>query len=165
MPDANEPSKIRFAIRPAVEADRTGILKCLREAFEPYRRQYTTEALKDTVLDSDFLTARMRTMHIVVAEADAQVIGTIAGVEHEPGEGHLRGMAVLPEFKGTGLAAQLLEAIEAWLRTRGCTRVTLNTTEPLLAAMKFYEKHGYSRSGSVSDFFGMPLIGYVKDIS
>jgi hypothetical protein len=42
--------------------------------------------------------------------------------------------------------------------------VTLNTTEPLSAAMKFYEKHGYQRSGRVSDFFGMRLIGYAKQI-
>ena len=42
--------------------------------------------------------------------------------------------------------------------------MTLNTTEPLSAAMKFYEKHGYQRSGRVSDFFGMRLIGYAKQI-
>jgi len=28
--------------------------------------------------------------------------------------------------------------------------------------MRFYEKHGYRRSGKVSDFFGMPLVEYVK---
>jgi hypothetical protein len=28
--------------------------------------------------------------------------------------------------------------------------------------MRFYERHGYRRSGRISDFFGMPLIEYVK---
>jgi hypothetical protein len=30
--------------------------------------------------------------------------------------------------------------------------------------MRFYERHGYRRSGRVQDFFGMPLIEYAKDI-
>jgi len=30
--------------------------------------------------------------------------------------------------------------------------------------MRFYEKHGYRRSGKVSDFFGMPLVEYVKPV-
>jgi hypothetical protein len=38
----------------------------------------------------------------------------------------------------------------------------LDTTEPLQRAMGFYEKHGYRRSGKVSDFFGMPLVEYQK---
>lgn len=28
--------------------------------------------------------------------------------------------------------------------------------------MTFYEKHGYRRSGTIRDFFGMPLFEYVK---
>jgi len=30
--------------------------------------------------------------------------------------------------------------------------------------MRFYEKHGYRRSGKVSDFFGMPLVEYAKPL-
>jgi len=69
---------------------------------------------------------------------------------------------VLPELRGTGVAGQLLSAIETWLREQGCKRVTLNTTLPLQAAMRFYEKNGYVRSGTTSDFFGMALVEYVK---
>jgi len=28
--------------------------------------------------------------------------------------------------------------------------------------MRFYERHGYRRSGKIGDFFGMALIEYVK---
>lgn len=162
--EANKRSTIEFEIRSANEKDSAGILKCLGEAFEPYRRQYTSEAFADTVLDHDSLKARMKSMHVMVALASGEVVGTIAGAERDGGIGYLRGMAVVPSFTGTGLAAKLLEAIETHLQRSGCTRVTLNTTEPLLAAMKFYEKHGYSRTGRVSDFFGMRLIGYSKQI-
>jgi len=160
--EASDLSKVQFEIRPANEKDSTGILRCLSEAFEPYRKQYTAEAFGDTVLDPESLRTRMGTMHVIVAVASGEVIGTVAGSISHGGEGHLRGMAVLPQYKGSGIAAELLAAIEAWLRGRGCAQVTLDTTEPLLAAMKFYEKHGYARSGRVSDFFGMRLIEYAK---
>jgi len=53
---------------------------------------------------------------------------------------------------------------EAHLRQQGCARITLDTTEPLRRAMRFYEKHGYRPSGRITDFFGMPLHEYVKAI-
>lgn len=162
MFEANNHSK-EIEIRPASDRDSPGVLKCLAEAFEPYRRQYTSEAFADTVLDRASLNVRMKSMQIIVAAANAEIIGTIAGVKHDGGIGHLRGMAVMPAFKGRGVAAKLLHAIEAHLLTSGCTRITLNTTEPLLAAMKFYEKQGYSRTGRVADFFGMRLIEYAKE--
>jgi ribosomal protein S18 acetylase RimI-like enzyme len=56
-------------------------------------------------------------------------------------------MAVLPSMHGSGIASQLLSRAESELHQRKCTRITLDTTEPLLRAMRFYEKHGYRRSG------------------
>ncbi len=73
-------------------------------------------------------------------------------------------MAVLPEWQGRGVAEQLLRAVEDHLRSRGCSRITLDTTEPLKRAALFYEKHGYGRSSKVTDFFGMPLFEYVKEL-
>jgi len=32
------------------------------------------------------------------------------------------------------------------------------------AAIRFYEKHGFRSSGKVSDFFGMPLYEYIKEL-
>jgi ribosomal protein S18 acetylase RimI-like enzyme len=71
-------------------------------------------------------------------------------------------MAVLPRLRREGIAAQLLSCAETELRCRGTTRITLDTTEPLQRAMRFYEKSGYRRSGKVANFFGMPLIEYHK---
>ena len=150
-------------IRPAQPGDEDGVLHCLAAAFEPYRKAYTPEAITDTTLTSASLALRLREMHVLVAIAQGEIVGTIAGSVHA-GEGHLRGMAVLPAWRGSGLAARLLDAIEAWLKTNGCGRVTLDTTLPLTAAMKFYEKNGYRRSGRVTDFFGMPLVEYVKEL-
>jgi GNAT superfamily N-acetyltransferase len=160
----NAELKDEVIIRPANPGDEEGILRCLAAAFEPYHGAYTPEAFTDTVLTPERFAARMRQMHVLVAVASEGVVGTIAGSFHGA-KGHLRGMAVLPHRHGTGLAVKLLSAIEAWLRTNGCTQATLDTTLPLLAAMKFYEKNGYRRSGKSADFFGMPLIEYLKSLS
>lgn len=100
-------------------------------------------------------------MHVLVATADGNVVGTISGSCHAE-EGHLRGMAVLPAWHGLGVATKLLAGIEALLRGYGCKRITLDTTLPLVPAMKFYARNGYRRSGKTADFFGMHLLEYVK---
>jgi len=152
-----------FHIRAAVEADATGILACLTAAFEPYRDAYTPGAFADTVLDPAALRRRMSTMTVLIAESHSAIIGTIACGAHPP-VGHLRGMAVLPSRQGTGVAAALLHAAQDQLRHAGCTRVTLDTTEPLQRAIHFYTRRGYAGTGRVSDFFGMRLHQYARTL-
>jgi ribosomal protein S18 acetylase RimI-like enzyme len=150
-------------IRRATAADARGILECLAVAFEPYRTSYTRGAYLDTILNEEALAARLASMQIFVAAAGDQIVGTIACAVQDGDEGHLRGMAVLPEWLGRGIAERLLRAAETELVRQGCVRITLDTTEPLQRAMRFYEKHGYRRSGKTTDFFGMLLHEHVKD--
>src|SRR5215471_12507203 len=151
---------IAVEIRAAGVEDTKAIQTCMAAAFEPYRAEYSPGAYADTVLNDEGLLHRLQQMHVLVAAIDGKIVGTITGTP----KAHLRGMAVLPEWRGSGVAAKLLAAIETRLHAQGCQRITLNTTVPLDRARKFYEKHGYQRSGKVSDFFGMPLIEYVKEL-
>jgi len=159
-------AKSDFKIRLAEETDAPGILRCLSEAFAPYREHYSEQAFLDTVLTPETLKHRMRHMAIFVAvrKRDGAVIGTVACGLTNAEEGHLRGMAILPDCQGAGVAQRLLEQAEIDLRARKCARVTLDTTEPLQRAIRFYERHGYRPSGKVGDFFGMPLYEYVKEL-
>jgi ribosomal protein S18 acetylase RimI-like enzyme len=161
--DANPGTTAGFAIRRANVGDMPGILHCLHTAFEPFRKEYTHAAFADTVLTRKSLRQRLDSMCVFVAVSQAgAVIGTIGCATLDAVEGHLRGMAVLPEWRGTGLAAALLAEAEAELRGCGCTFVSLDTTEPLTRAVSFYEKQGFRPSGRVTDFFGMPIFEYVK---
>jgi GNAT superfamily N-acetyltransferase len=152
-----------FVIRPASVKDAGAILQCLRTAFEPYRSQYSPQAWLDTVMTLDTLVHRLTSMTVLVAvSAQGNVVGTIGGAVVSTSEGHLRGMAVPPQWHGRGIARRLLEAMEKHLLATGCTRISLDTTEPLLCAMRFYEKNGFTRTGKIGDFFSMPLIEYAK---
>ena len=153
----------KFQIRAAQLADALGIAACLSAAFAPYRDQYSPGAFADTVLDSDGVRQRMNEMQLFVAVSGEAVIGTI-GCQAKGDEGHLRGMAVLPGWQGAGIASGLLNAAELELRKTGCRLITLDTTAPLAGAVEFYRRHGYTASGAVADFFGMPLYEYRKGL-
>jgi ribosomal protein S18 acetylase RimI-like enzyme len=155
----------RFSIARASAGDVVGILQCLQEAFEPYRQSYTPEGFLDTVLTPETLQQRLLTMSIFVArDSSDAIVGTIGCNRVNTHEGHIRGMAVKAAWQGCGIAQQLLKAAESELETQGCKRVTLDTTAPLERAISFYKKHGYRDTGKVTDFFGMPLYEYAKDL-
>jgi ribosomal protein S18 acetylase RimI-like enzyme len=155
-----------FTIRRATLEDADGVLRCLHSAFAVYRHHYTQAAFEDTTLTPDSFPMRLQEMTVFVAlDSSHRVVGTIGCNSIGNGEGHLRGMAVLPECQASSVANQLLERAETELIKQNCSRITLDTTEPLQRAMRFYERHGYRRSSKIGDFFGMPLIEYVKPLT
>lgn len=153
-----------IAVRRAREEDSAAILGTLRAAFEPYRSQYTAAGFADTVLTADSLRERVATMSVFVAAAeDGAVTGTIAIGAHGD-EAHVRGMAVLPEWQGRGVARRLLRRALDDAALDGCRRVTLDTTAPLDRASRFYEASGFARTSRAQDFFGMPLFEYARPL-
>ena len=156
----------QFSIREATADDVPGILACLAAAFEPYRPRYTPQAFADTVLDPATLRQRLAVMTILVAvDESGTVVGTIGYRLMDAGaRGHLRGMAVLPDWRGSGLAAALMSAVEEALRRKACRRMTLNSVAPLERAIAFYERRGFGRTGRVTDLFGMPLVEFAMPL-
>jgi ribosomal protein S18 acetylase RimI-like enzyme len=157
-------SNKRFTARKATLSDAWGILRCLEQAFAPYHDSYTPLAFTDTVLTEKTLRVRFTQMEILVAADDSgRVIGTVA-YKVEGGEGHVRGMAVLPGHQGSGVATVLLRQVESNLRDLQCSAITLDTTEPLQPAIRFYERNGFRATGQISQFFGMKLFAYRKQL-
>jgi ribosomal protein S18 acetylase RimI-like enzyme len=153
-------------IRRAELSDCDGILACLSAAFAPYKSRYTPAGYEDPVLTRETSLTRLQQMAVFVAVSQkGEIVGTIVCSTLSDGEGHLRGMAVRPEWQGLGVAEHLLERAESALRAQRCTRITLDTTEPLKRAVAFYERNGFRATGRVSDFFGMPLFEYEKRLT
>ncbi len=154
-----------ITIRKARAQEAGGIRRCLTSAFEPFRSQYTRGAFEDTVPTVEAIRERMGQMTVYIGVAGTrEIVGTVA-CEVDGTEGHVRGMAVQPPWQGHGIAERLLRAVENDLVAARCTRLTLNTTEPLQRAISFYRRNGFAASGKVTDFFGMPLYEYVKALS
>jgi RimJ/RimL family protein N-acetyltransferase len=161
MPVKDETTELRHA-KPS---DVWQIVECLSAAFAPFRAAYTSAAFVDTVPSGEGVLGRTRDGIVLVAvQPDGVVAGTLAGTV-AGSDGHLRGMAVRAPWQGSGLARRLLQAMESELAARGCTRITLDTTAPLLQATAFYTKNGYRRTGCVADFYGMALFEWEKAVA
>ena len=153
-------------VRRATIEDAEGILQCLSIAFEPFREHYSPAGFYDTILTPETIHQRLAAMTVFVAVADdGSVVGTIACSESGSRHGHIRGMAVLPDWQGAGIAQQLLMAAEEELRSRHCQRISLDTTMPLQRAIRFYERNGFCKSGKVGDHFGLALHEFVKELT
>jgi GNAT superfamily N-acetyltransferase len=157
---------VSYHIRKAASQDARDILECLKAAFAPFQSSYTAEAYLDTVLTEAALKDRMSAMSVLVAvDGEGSVIGTLAFGDLGNGEGHLRGMAVIPVWQGRGVADKLLETACAQLEALGCTVITLDTTAPLARARRFYERQGFHPTVKTKDFFGMLLTEHAKVLS
>ena len=153
-----------YEIRLALPSESVVVLACLSAAFAAYRDDYTRAAYADTVPPIDVYEQRFKGTTVFVADLHGAIVGTVGCNLVDHAEGHLRGMAVLPSAEGTGVGAGLLSTAERFIAKRGCTRVTLDTTEVLQRAIRFYERNGYAATGRVTDFFGMPLHEYAKQL-
>lgn len=164
-PNDDRPAQ-RVSIRRADLEDAAGIAECLSAAFAPYRDSYTPEAFRDTTPSVVGVQQRIRDMALLVAtDSSGRIVGTIAYRVVTAGQrGHLRSMAVLPSWLGTGAAVGLIAAAEQELRGLGCQFVTLNTSRPLDRAGRFYAKCGYAATGTVGDYHGLPVFELAKTL-
>ena len=78
-------------------------------------------------------------------------------------EGHykLGRLAVLKEYRKMGLASKLISAVEEYAKKQGVTELYLNAQ---LAALRLYQKAGYSQFGEVFDDAGIDHIAMVKQL-
>jgi ribosomal protein S18 acetylase RimI-like enzyme len=153
----------KIEIRRAGVSDAAGILNCLTAAFEEYRALYNKAGYADTTLNSETVLRRlMETTIYVAVNEKGEVVGTVSWSRTRPGEGHLRGMAVRPEYQGSDVAGRLIDRVEADIRDSGCRLASLETMDFLKRSIHFYEKRGYRRTGQIKDFFGQPAHEFIK---
>jgi len=85
---------------------------------------------------------------VLVAERDGAVIGmataqlVISTAEGAP-SAVVEDVVIEAAERGRGAGRALLEAIEAWARSRGATRMQLLADRENVAALRFYERMGW----------------------
>jgi GNAT superfamily N-acetyltransferase len=84
---------------------------------------------------------------IWLASEDSEVVGCIAlrPLPQVEQSGEVKRLYVRPELRGQNIADGLLEALEGYAREFGYCWLYLDTKDDLLAAIRFYERHGYER--------------------
>ena len=99
------------------------------------------------------------TLHSAALGQDGTVlsVGSALAEAHprdpRPGDWRIRGMATVPERRGEGLGAAVLDALESAAEGQGAARLWCNAR---IRAIPFYERAGWSVEG---DEFELPQIG------
>jgi GNAT superfamily N-acetyltransferase len=78
---------------------------------------------------------------------EEQLLGTIALIAIGNGAGTIRKMFVRKAFRGKdlGIAQQLLETLINYSKSKGITDLYLGTVDKLQAAIRFYERNGFTQ--------------------
>ena len=81
-----------------------------------------------------------------VAKSENEVVGTIALIDCGENVGTIRKMFVKKEFRGKeyGIAQKLLDILEASSLDNNIKNLYLGTLERLQAAIRFYERNGFT---------------------
>jgi GNAT superfamily N-acetyltransferase len=151
-------------IRQATTEDTDEIARVLRESFAEYESLYTPQAYIATTPASAMVRERLGEGPIWIAVEDGATIGTIS-VRLTPEGVYVRGMAIVPTARGTGIAESLLREVEEFVLSSAARRLYLSTTPFLTRAIRFYERHGFRRcEGGPSNLHGTPLFTMEKAV-
>ena len=108
----------------------------------------------------DGLTAAPPGARVWVAERKGRIVGH-AIVDVGGGIGELRGLYVVPEEWGSGVAGALHEQAVARMRQLGATVAILWVVEGNARARRFYEREGWSADGETkASMFGLTELRY-----
>ncbi len=93
----------------------------------------------------------LRQRGFVVACQGGEVVGYVLAAREEGGEGWIRSIAVVPEFRRRGAGTALMEA--AMESLVGCDSVSLLARRSNEAAMALYRKFSFTETGMVKGYY------------
>lgn len=93
----------------------------------------------------------LETSHFLVADVDGRAVGYM-GLQIFSGEGYVTNVAVLPEYRGQGIALALIN--EQLKNKMGF--ITLEVRESNIPAIRLYKKAGFENMGIRPKFYSNP---------
>jgi putative acetyltransferase len=90
-----------------------------------------------------------------IARLDGELVGC-GGVSFDDGWAEVKRMYVRPAARGRNVAGAILARLENEARARGSTQLVLETGDVRHAALRFYQRNGFTRRGSFGAYSAMP---------
>ena len=90
-----------------------------------------------------------------IARLDGDPVGC-GGIAFEEGFAEVKRMYVRPQARGRTVAGTILTRLEEEARIRGVTRIALETGDAQQAAIRFYERAGFTRCAAFGAYATMP---------
>jgi GNAT superfamily N-acetyltransferase len=90
----------------------------------------------------------------------AAACGIIAGYrdKNDPRRAWVASMWVAPTHRRTGLGTMLMDAVKLWAYTLGAAELCLMVTSNNSTAIQFYERCGYSFTGTTGPYQNDPAL-------
>ncbi len=113
-----------------------------------------TKSLGETYPPSLYLTLHdIWPDGFMIAEVNGQIIGLVAAVESEKRVARVLMLAVLPEHRGRSYGSTLLKKLEERCLAGAFHAIGLEVRKSNMPALSFYERHGFSVSGEIKNFY------------
>ena len=155
----------RFILRPANASDAAIISSVLRAAFAEFEPRYKPAAFAATVLSPQEVLTRLDEGPLwVAAEASSDIIGTV-GAKQTSHSVLIRGMAVSPQGRGSGMGLALLRQVEEFAAGQSASELELFTTAFLDRAIGLYRSAGFAFTGERISPHGTDLLRMTKQLS
>ena len=133
-------------IRPIQKEDNTAIATLIRTVLLEFDVPKTGTVFEDTTLDCMFETYNKPRASYFVVEENNKIIGGagVAKLDNYNGSVcELQKMYFLPEARGRGVGAQMMEFCLAKAREFGFEKIYLETMEYMTHAQKLYKQAGF----------------------
>ncbi len=89
----------------------------------------------------------------IVAEVDGKIIG-FGGFWQVIDEAHITNIAVMADYRQTGVGQNIINAMLAQALAKGCVAMTLEVRGDNQPAINFYLKNQFTREGRRKDYYG-----------
>ena len=144
------PTTDPLTIRPAVVADAPALFELRRQALRNHPEAFSSDQTREDARGVDFWAQRIEDVAdsvIYVAAAGPDLVA-MTGVyrESQAKLHHLAavwGVYVQPEYRGRGLATQMIDAGIAWARERDVLMLKLAVVTTNTAAIRCYVRAGF----------------------
>lgn len=93
-----------------------------------------------------------RTRRYLIGEADGQIIA-YAGIAIAGDCADIHTIAVVPEYRGRGIATELLAQLESWAIKKGAVALMLEMREGNNEALPLYQGRGYQIISRRKDYY------------
>lgn len=134
---------VGHAIRAARAADAAAVRGVVNGVLAEYRIAGDPAGTDRDLADLDAYYFSRGGGFIVAVASDGTIVGSCGIAPLEGGTWDLRKMYLTPEARGRGLGRRLLARILAFARSKGATRVELETASVLKEAIRLYQKAGF----------------------
>ncbi|MDB5321165.1 MAG: ysnE [Phycisphaerales bacterium] len=99
-----------------------------------------------------------------IARLDGDPVGCGGVAFEEDGFAEIKRMYVRPQARGRDIARTLLARLEQEARAHGATRLTLETGDAQHAALRFYQRAGFTRCAAFGAYATMPAAATERSV-